>query len=266
MKIPIALITDENFAPYCATTMASVLRNAGKDTELSFYILTEGLSQTVKDKFNELRAIKECSIDYILINKDDFRGLPKCHHIPVESYYRFKLFSSLPDLDKVLYLDSDMVVLGDVGEIFNINIDNYYAGMVIDAVKNLGTIISDAKIKLQMPIESEYFNAGVMLVNLAKCREYNIGQQLFEWAKNNISKLTWADQDVINVVMNGYIKELPEKYNVQLSYRTTNVRLSELDEIKVIHYCGSYKPWNMRGMFLSEHFWDNYYPFMTVYQ
>lgn len=266
MRIPVALITDENFAPYCATAMASILRHAGSDAELSFHILTAGLSQTVKDKFNGLKEIKDCSINFIGIDRGEFRGLPQCHHIPVESYYRFKLFSLFPELEKVIYLDSDIVVLGDIGEIFKIDIDDYCAGMVKDAVNNMGEIIPNVNRKLLRPPYSDYYNAGLMLINLKKCREENIEQKLFEWAEGNTEKLTWADQDVINVVLSHKIKAIPEKYNVQLSYRNTNVKLSELDDVKMVHYCGPQKPWNFRGLFLSEHFWENFYPFMTVCQ
>ena len=264
MKIPVVLITNEGFAPYCATAMASILRNTVANTEVSFYILTAGLSQTAKDKLYGLKSIKECSIEFVQINRDEFKHLPVCHHIQLESYYRFKLFSSFPHLDKVLYFDSDIVVLGDVAEIFSINIDEYCVGMAIDAVKNIGTIIANINKKLGKQPSSDYYNAGVMLVNLKKCRELDIEQKLFEWAKGNSEKLTWADQDVINVVMSGLIKEIPEEFNVQLSFRTTNVRLAELGEPKAIHYCGAHKPWNTRGMFLSEHFWENYYPFCAV--
>jgi len=264
MKIPVVLITNEGFAPYCATVMASILRNSVANTEVSFYILTTGLPQVIKDRFYGLKEIKECSVEFVHINREDFNGFPICHHIQVESYYRFKLFSSFPDLNKVLYLDSDVVVLGDLTDLFEINIDEYCAGMAIDAVKNIGEIIPNVNKKLHRPPNSDYFNSGVMLVNLKKCREYNIEQKLFEWVNGNREKLTWADQDVLNVVLSGLIKEIPEEFNVQLSFRNTNVRLAELSEPKTIHYCGANKPWNTKGMFLSEHFWENYYPFCAV--
>lgn len=259
MEIPIALITDETFAPYCATAIASVLRNTESNTELSFYILTAGLSQIVKEKLNGLKSIKDCSINFVHINRDDFKGLSQCYHIPVESYYRFKLFSLFPELDRLLYLDSDIVVIKDIGELFNIDIAKHYVAMVSDAAKRIGSVVSDVKAKLQIPSDSDYFNAGVMLVNLKKCREHNIEQRLFEWARENQDRITWADQDVINVVMNRAIKELPEQYNVQLTCPDP-----ALVERKVIHYCGPNKPWNTRGMFLSEYFWEHYYPFMVV--
>lgn len=260
MKIPIALITDERFAPYCATTIASVLNNSQEETEFDFYILTGGLSQTVKEKFNGLKAIKDCSINIISIDIDNFKGLPKCNHIPIESYFRFKLFSLLDGLDKVIYLDSDMIVLGDIEGLFNTNIDNYYAGMVIDTVKEVGTVLNEVKQKLQFPVNSDYFNAGVMVINLNKCREDHIESKLFDWAKRNYDKLTWADQDVINVIMHGLIKKLPSKYNIQLTAYKPNA------EKEIIHYCGPDKPWNNKGMPLSEYFWNNFYPFMTIYQ
>jgi lipopolysaccharide biosynthesis glycosyltransferase len=266
MEIPVVLITDEVFAPYCATAMASVLRNAGDDTEISFHILTEGLSQIVKDKFSGLKYIKDCDINYNIINKEEFSDLPVYYHIPLSSYYRLKLFSMFPNYDKLIYLDSDSVVLENIKELFDIDIDNYYAGMVLDIVRKDGMRVDELIKKLQLPSDSKYFNAGLILVNLKKCREHSIGDKIIKWAKHNKEKLTWADQDTINVVMNGLIKELPDKYNIQLWFYNTNARRSEIDGKAIIHYCGPEKPWNNKRMFLSEHFWENYYPLMEIYQ
>ena len=263
----VALMTNEDFAPYCATAIASVLRNVGKDTELSFHILTSGLSQEVKGKFYGLKAIKDCAINFVHVNKDDFKDLPLSSAnklIPIESYYRFNLFLGFPELDKILYLDGDMVVLGDITELFNINIDGYCLGMVKDAMINVGSIIHNVKHRLQMPPDSNYFNNGVMLINLKECRKHGAYEKLFSWARNNKDKLVWMDQDTVNAALHDKIKEIPEKYNIQLTYRNNHVALNEVEGREVIHYAGPQKPWNTRGMFLSEHFWENYYPFMAI--
>ncbi len=252
--IPIILSTDENYAPYCATTIASILTNSKKETELNFYILATNLSKETRNKFQELTKIKKCSIDFIIVDKNDFKHCPITHYFSIENYFRFKLASLFPNIDKVIYLDSDMIISKDVLDLFNTDIRNYYAGMILNAstIEFLGSQL----LRLELPLNSYYFNAGLMLLNLNKWRSDKIEQKLFEWAKNNREKIDFVDQDVLNVVLSGSIKKLPEKYNIQLSYYENEKKLSKLTEnIHTIHYCGPTKPWNNKEMFLSEYFW-----------
>lgn len=254
ITIPIVLSTDENYAPYCATTITSILANSKKGDKLNFYILNTNLSSETKNKFKELKKIKNCSIDFLTINENHFNNCPISHHFSIETYFRFKLTSLFPNIDKLIYLDCDMVVLKDVADIFNINIEDYYAGMVTDTVikHNLNTECA----RLGLSSNSYYFNAGLMVVNLKKWRNERIEEKFFKWVKKNRKKIKYVDQDVLNVVLNGFIKKLPEKYNVQLTYYKRRKKLLNLiNDIYIVHYCGPEKPWSKKEMYLSEYFW-----------
>jgi lipopolysaccharide biosynthesis glycosyltransferase len=252
--IPIVLSTNENYAPYCATTIASLLVNSKKETELNFYILAINLSKKTRNKFQELKKIKNCSIDFIIIDKNDFKHCPITRYFSIETYFRFKLASLLPNIDKIIYLDSDMIISEDILDLFNTDIRNYHAGMILNS-STKGFFYSQL-LRLGLSSSSYYFNTGLILLNLNKWRSEKIEQKLFEWTENNKKKIDLVDQDVLNVVLSGSIKKLPEKYNVQLSYYKNEKKLSELTEnIHIIHYCGPTKPWNNKEMFLSEYFW-----------
>jgi FkbM family methyltransferase len=253
-KIPVVFSTDENYAPYCATAIASILKNSEKSTEFEFYVLTTKLSKEIQYKFNELIKIKDCSINFIFINKDDFKACPITRYFALENYLKFKLSSALPNFDKILYLDSDTIILEDISDLFNTNIDRYYSGMVINATVEVET--RENEFRLGLP-HGYYFNSGVMLVNSKKWREENIEQKLFEWTKENEEKIHWVDQDVINVVLNGFIKELREQYNVQVHFYNNEEAFAKLEEkMHIVHYSGPVKPWNIPEMFLSGYFWE----------
>lgn len=254
-KIPVVLSTDENYAPYCATTIASVLENSEKNTEFDFYILTAKLSKETKGKFQDLKKIKNYSINFVSVNKDLFRDCPVSYHFTREAYFRFKLPSLLPGIDKIMYLDCDMIVFRDLSELFQTDINNYYAGMVLDASTKLSPNANQER--LELPENSSYFNTGLIIINLKKWREEKIEQKLFEWTKENKERIIWVEQDAVNVVFHGFIRELPEEYNIQLNYYNNREILSNLvEKMHIIHYCGLGKPWNNKEMFLSEYFWE----------
>jgi lipopolysaccharide biosynthesis glycosyltransferase len=75
-KIPVVFSTDDNYAPYCATAIASVLKNSEPSTEFEFYILTANLSKEIQYKFNALTKIKNCSINFIYVKQDEFKDCP----------------------------------------------------------------------------------------------------------------------------------------------------------------------------------------------
>jgi lipopolysaccharide biosynthesis glycosyltransferase len=255
-KIPIVLSTDENYAPYCATTIASVLKSSKEDSDLSFYILTAKLSEKTKEKFQELKKIKDCSIDFIDVDKDAFKNCPTPHHFTPEAYFRFKLPSLFPDTNKILYLDCDMIILTDLSDLFKVDIEGNYAAMALDASTKLNPEVNQKRLNLSS--NSLYFNTGLVIFNLKKWREEDIEKKLFKWTRENKEKILWVDQDVMNVVFSGSIKELPEKYNVQLNFYEDEKSLVRLKEkMSVLHYCGTKKPWNDVDMFLSEYFWQH---------
>ena len=262
-KIPIVLSTDENYAPYCATTIASILKNSKKETELEFHILSAGLPKKTKEKFQELKKIKDCSLNFVTVNKDNFVDCPTSHHFTIESYFRFKLSSLLPNIEKVLYLDCDIIVLDDLGSLFEQDLDDYSTAMVLDASMKLPS--TDNQKRLGIPQDGNYFNTGVALVNLKKWREKNAEEVLFKWTRKNREKIMWVDQDAINVVFHDSIKKLPEKYNIQMNhYRGKEMLGNLLNEMVVIHFCGAEKPWNRSGIYLSEYFWE-YMKFSPFY-
>ncbi len=247
MEINICLSSDDNYAQHLGVTIASILKNAKKQDELFFYILDGGIKEENKQNLLSLQKIRKFDIKFIEINEDDFKNCPLVgNHITIATYYRFLIPTFLPDLDKVLYLDCDMIIEDSLSKLYAEDISDYWIG----GVEDLGYYYHRRELKRET--ESFYINAGMILMNLKKWREDNIEEKLFNFAEENKEILIHQDQDVINMVLNQKSKPLDYKWNVQDSfYRKTdrnrhpNTKLLEKAKKRpsIMHYTGPTKPW-----------------------
>ena len=232
--INICFASDDNYAMPTGTAIASILKNAAKEDELSIYIIESGISQQNKDKILALKSIKDCNIQFVPASNCDFSQYAKvmtCPHITIPTYYRLKVASLFPQLDKILYLDGDLIVRRSLKDLYNEDITGYVCAGV-EAIKDeKGKDVYD---KL-------YVNAGVILFNLKKMREENTEEVLANYAAENINEIKYGDQDIINFALEGKIKTIDSKYNIQTCncYYISDYSL----DYTIIHYIGSTKPW-----------------------
>lgn len=237
---------DNNYTEQIGVTITSILKNADKDEKFNFYVLDGGFTQESKEQIKELTKIKEFKISFVKMNIDDFKNCPllrdynkdfEHYHVPTSAYFRYKIASTFPKLDKILYLDCDIVVMGSLKELYEKDISDNYAAMVPDVESE-----SEAE-RLGL---TAYYNAGVMLINLAKWREDNIEEKLFDYTQKNKNKILWQDQDVLNAVLKDKIKILPRKWNFQFfQYDPSRYEglYEKYYEYTIIHFAGRFKPW-----------------------
>ena len=158
--------------------------------------------------------------------------------------YRKILIPELIPHDKVLYLDSDLVVAAPLDDLYAVNVDDAF----LAAVANPGFSRHRA---LGMDGQSNYFNAGVMVLNLKKWREHSIKEKVIQFAQNHPNSVL-ADQDGLNAAINGRWIELPPRYNLQTYYFENPGNLHSLPMAvreamanpAIIHFTGQPKPWN----------------------
>lgn len=158
--------------------------------------------------------------------------------------YRKILIPDLIPHDKVLYLDSDLVVTAPLDDLYAVNVDDAF----LAAVANPGF---SRHRELGMDSQSNYFNAGVMVLNLKKWRENSITEKVIQFAQTHPNSVL-ADQDGINAVINGRWIELPPKYNLQTYYfenpgnsHSLPVAVREaMAAPAIIHFTGQPKPWH----------------------
>lgn len=246
----ICLSCDDKYSKYAGVVIASILLKSNVDEDFSFYILDSNISQENKDKILSLKSIKECSICFIKIDETLFKtykNIGTHSYLSLPAFYRLKLPSILKDIDKVLYLDCDIIVNSSLQELYNTNIKNFYAAAVVDiATKSSGYVPKLDKGNL-------YFNAGVLLLNLEKMRTDNVEEKFEKYTIDNIATIRVGDQEILNKVCQGNIKQIDSCWNVQSSNFVNRSTYS--NNPKIVHYIGKQKPW----IFGSMNYWKNLY-------
>ncbi len=263
MKIPVVLASDNNHAALMYITMLSAIKNMAEDSFYDFYLLvSENFSEKNKKRLLKLQADR-VNINFICM-QNEFQDLQmKISHITCPTYYRLKMADLVP-FDKVIYLDTDVVVLKDLCRLYNTDLkDNFIAGVkaaeCIMERKNNGKYYSD----IGLDDTSQYINAGVTLWNLKKIREENITPELLKLSQKNFGGM---DQDVINVAFYDKILHLDFCYNVMTKYVTgdktkfydiygENSYLDGLEHPYIIHYAGTEKPWTNIFCSYSQFWW-----------
>ncbi|OEG71660.1 hypothetical protein ATZ36_13575 [Candidatus Endomicrobiellum trichonymphae] len=151
----------------------------------------------IKKKFVTLKRIQDFEIEFIQANKKDFKNLPAfvsfgSKTASLANYYRLLITEILPNnVEKAIYLNYDIIVNKDISELWNISVDNYLAGCV-----NLG---------------NNYFNSGVMLLNLYELRNFNFYNKWKKYVEDNLDKIDCYDQSILNTVMGHNVLFLPGK-------------------------------------------------------
>ncbi|MFZ6034775.1 MAG: FkbM family methyltransferase [Patescibacteria group bacterium] len=241
--IPVCLSTDDNYAQPCMVAIASILYNSKDNDFYDFYVLDGGISENNKKKIENLKIIKDCRINFLGIRREDFNNCPVPDNAPfnIVSYFRIKIPTLIPNLDKIIYLDSDVIVKKSLKALYDIDVTDY----CLAACK---TQTSEAnKKRLEMPKKSTYFCAGVMLINLKKWRQDQVEKKLFEHIESSpLNKLLNVDQDAINSVLWKQIKPLDQRWNAEFR---TDISPSEdykkiLQDPFIMHYLAIDKPWN----------------------
>ena len=195
-NIPIFLASNDKYAPFVATTIASVCYNT--KSFCNFYVLDSGISnlnkkriELLKEKFNNF------SIEYLSIDLKKFTGFKLLPHISLDAYSRFFIPILKPELDKVIYIDIDVSVLGDIKELYNVNLEDFYLGAIPEYyfIKQQEALAK--KLDIKYSNKKQFFNSGILLINSKKWRENDVTQKLFEIQNKYNSVLDWGDQDVL---------------------------------------------------------------------
>ncbi|MCD8377331.1 MAG: glycosyltransferase family 8 protein [Candidatus Gastranaerophilales bacterium] len=245
----ICLATDDNYSEYAGVVIASILANT-KCNNITFYILDGGISGENRTKTEKLKEINPCEIKFIKIDNELFNDYSKIKthkYINIATFYRLKLASLLEGVDKVLYLDCDVVVNSDISELYNTGISDYYAGGVSD-ISN-----QTHHRKPELDEGSLYVNAGMLIFNLNRIREDNIEAKYLEYTRQHFDEIFVGDQQIINVVLQGHIKQIDDGWNVQSSNFVN--RSGYAKNPKLVHYIGRQKPW----LFGSMNYYKNLY-------
>ncbi len=268
-EICVAMAADNNYTLPTIVAMTSIMENSLKSNKYRFYLLLSGdFSTENKQKLTSLEhKYINCSVNLIDMN-NMYEDYKVSSHITTPTYYRLSLPSLLPNLDKILYLDGDIIVRKDLGELYNTNIDDYYVAGVDQPHTSTISLGRDFLKSVGLTSHDEYINAGIILINLKQWRENNLEVKFQKCKERNANNRKWRlhDQDLLNEVCFDHIYYLPLKYNALMHYYNTfdklikpiskNVWESSYEDATIVHFSSKVKPWNDLTISKANLWWD----------
>jgi len=271
MLIPIIFASDENYAPYMATAMQSVMENADKEQKYVFIILHKSLGKETIDKLKQqLSAYPYFSIKFINVSNEFEKislNMRKADSWTVETYFRLAIPWLLEEFDKIIYMDCDIVCNSDISYIYNIDIgNNLIAGApdipqisIFNNRNYKGDFKSSVIGKLDKP--ENYINAGFIIMNIKEFRNKFTLDYLLNLAQNE--RYRCVDQDLLNFVSKNSVFILSQEFNFlntdwDISHAPKHLveeYCKAMENPKIIHYATT-KPWKQELNPLYFHlFW-----------
>lgn len=262
--IDIACNIDDNYIQHCAVTLISLFSN-NRESRFTVHIIARDFSQENKNTLTRICHEYENQIKFYAPHQEQVKGFfirKFSKRISIATYYRCLLSDILPDnIDRVLYLDCDIVVAGDILPLWNISLEN----VAVAAVEDIGCHESERYDILKYPMDYSYFNAGVLLVNLAYWREHHVVAACLDYFRKYPERILFNDQDLLNSVLYKNKKLIDLKWNAQDGfYRNPkhgeNIWVEQYMQVLrhpvIIHYTNR-KPWEydsqhpLRGLYFK---------------
>jgi len=257
MKCPIVLACDERFAMPLATAMRSVVDSNHDNWPLEFHILSDGFSESARRNVFASLPKGSASVRWVPVDLRPFREFATLSHISKMTYARFLVPHILEDtVSKILYLDADILVLDDLRPLWETDLEGALMGAVLDRV--------DPKLKRNesgfddVPRVRDYFNAGVLLIDLDLWRKDRISEKALEYLRQ-YPRSPYSDQDALNVVCDGLWKKLDSRWNSQDYYEKK--KISDMDPKErpgIVHFVFKMKPWNPSIPNANASFYDSF--------
>lgn len=245
---------DNDYIPFFGVALRSLIDNSN---DKNYYIIKVLHTNVTKENSDKILKYENENIKIEFVDLSDYIKNVK-DKLYTRDYYTnttyFRLF--IPDLypkyDKVLYLDSDIIVLDDVAKLYNIDIeDNLVAAVPDDIIQNNKLFQNYVEKVVGVAKYQNYFNAGVLLMNLEELRKFNF-QEKFLYLLTTIKFSFAQDQDYLNRLCKGRVKYIDLSWDV-MPYVNRTIKKND---IKLIHYNFAYKPWLFEDVLYKEFFWE----------
>lgn len=276
-NIPIVLAADNKYVPYVTVLLRSLIDNSNPYRNYDFVILNSNITDANKCALkSEFKDSANVSIRFTNVKRHFENYTLYLHrHFTVEIYYRLFMQDIMKNYDKVIYLDSDMVVLEDICKLYDTELNDNYMAVVqdVDSAGCYNGVDPERKeyhakyMNLKDPYA--YFNSGVLVMNLVKFREDFTSDQILKLAASK--KWLFPDQDVLNVLCEGKVLYLDMTWNVMMNWKNNEscrietarrapywLYLKYMESRKapkIAHYAGFQKPWDVPDCDYAEYFW-----------
>ena len=272
-KIYIACSADRNYARPMAVMLVSFLENLDKEYSADIKILDGGILGEDKGRINVTLGRYNCIFEFVPVKTEQFKNaIGENSHLSATAYARLLLPDLFSDIEKIIYLDCDLIARGDIAKLWETDL----AGKAVAAVPILFSFYYDLLFEIfKIPKDNGYFNSGVMVMDLKKMRGTGFVQKTLDFIAANQSRLTnVADQDVLNALLYDDFKKLDLKWNVTVEsyigrgYENTAVAkygfysqqefLSAKKDPQIVHFDGALKSWHFGFCHPYKNLYDKY--------
>jgi len=232
-KIPIVFSADNIYSMPLGIALISIFENKKKDHEIKIYVLDSGISDDNKDKLKIIEKNYKFKINYLKIDISKFNLFTEKRYFTKAIYYRL-LAPNIINEEKIIYLDCDVIVASDLMDLYKTDLKNKTIAAVKDRSEEYVKKYSFYDIK-------NYFNSGVLLMNVKRWKKENIWQKSLKFLKENREKFKYPDQDLLNFLFENQWLKINKNFNFQLDKHQELIKDSE---IKILHFVGARKPWH----------------------
>ncbi|MCG9893295.1 MAG: glycosyltransferase family 8 protein [Thermosynechococcaceae cyanobacterium MS004] len=270
---PIVLVcaADDRYALPLAVTVVSVAMNHRGDRPLQLFVIDGGIQAENRRRLERTMQRHRVALQWITPDATQVEHLMISGHITTACYYRLLIPDLLPKhIEKALYLDSDLIVLGDIEDLWNEHLGNQALLAVADLNAHyvsspMGLLNYKA---LGIPSNRKYFNSGVLCLNLALWRRERLAQKVVSYIEQNREFVRWHDQDGLNAILFDRWGELDPQWNrASVLHRCQSWQDSPYSEAlfkrllkhpAIIHFTESGKPWTPGFQHPEKHYFFEY--------
>ncbi len=250
--IPVFFSADDNYIPYLSVALLSLIENADPARVYHIHVLNTGLSHAGKVRIASL-ARPYAHIFFEDVSQAMRRigqMLDLRDYYTASIYFRIFIPRLFPQYDKAIYLDADIAVPGDISRLWDTDLEDNFVGAVADDIIATYPVFSQyAERGCGIPYTS-YFNSGVLLMDLARMRDYDLEGKYIETLTRYRFKTICPDQDYLNVLLYGHVLPLSKGWNKMSVDRNYNGMPD------IIHYNMFAKPWQHDNIAYGEIFWQ----------
>lgn len=249
-EISVALCADKNVEVSLHVTLYSLLKNSQHPIKLN--LVQKGYTSGDIDKIH--RTLEQFTDKYQLnvveFDENALFGKFKGLHGNQFNFTKLILANVLSD-DRIIYLDSDLVISKDLSELFSTNLNDFVIGA--SAIETIAdSLRSTFYQSIGMKKEAKYFNSGVMLMDLKKWRELDITSQCLSFANKYVDRLSFGDEAILNCIFYENFQTIDASYNHPLYPDSALVELKNPNDI--FHFVGSPKPFDFLGEFIHPNY------------
>ena len=239
--INIAYTIDNNYVIPTIISIDSIITTSKSDTKYNFYIVESGLTNHSKNLMRNHITKNNHNVEFIPVDTDKItKGVSLYKYLTPIAIARVVIPEILPNVDRIIYLDGDTLITGDLSKLYNSDLGSKTTGMVKDIDEDLCLNKFDF-----VEFKNGYYNSGMILMDAKKWREQNLSQNIVNTLHKNLEKYQktqFADQIIISEVLASGIKPLHKRWNNQC-YSTICITDFDMKNGGIYHYILD-KPWN----------------------